>query len=495
MLIIGKNRAGGTGWQRRRRHHSVAFVGTTVAALALLVFPTTAATGAAAPPVDQVILDLDAHPVLNWSVPDRWDASWQAWNSTTGYDQNVINPTSWAITLDGCASTSKYAVTGYTFTIAQIGTAWTQTQTTPTCKLVLQSLPARGSYRASLTMRTRGAVDGVSSPVTRTTAVKDYLIVSMGDSLASGEGNPDVPGSYSYSVDIDYDDWPEISVQTNKAATWKDERCHRSAKSGPSLAAKAFEDASPYTSVTFVSVACSGAEVRHLISDSYAGQVPVGSTTEPPQIQAVAQLVGPRAANGPRPIDALLVSAGINNLGFASIINRCATNNNFSSSHTGCVYADNLQTKIDDLTRQYAYLALSLAVGLPNTREVYLSNYPAQVFRGGGCGALGGSPGGVHVPGLGIDTDEVAKMNTAGSALNSSIATAASTFRSDPYQWNRIPDLTAPFRLHAYCDSDSWFNTLEHSAKTQGDINGTAHPNAAGHARYASILRSTITLN
>ena len=86
-------------------------------------------------------------------------------------------------------------------------------------------------------------------------------------------------------------------------------------------------------------------------------------------------------------------------------------------------------------------------------------------------------------------------MTTAGTALNAKIAAAIGLYRDAHYRWKAVPDLTEPFRLHAYCDSPSWFNRLEHSAAGQGDVNGTAHPNAAGHAKYASLLRSVITLN
>ena len=150
MLSI-RNRHREPRTQRRRRRRLSALI-SIVAAAMVVVVPSNAA--AAAPVIDPPLLDLDAHPVLNWSVPDRWTASWQAWNSTTGYNENVINPTSWSMTLDGCTSTSTYRVTGYTFVLTQVGTAWSRTVTTADCRLPLATLPARGAYSAKLTMHT-----------------------------------------------------------------------------------------------------------------------------------------------------------------------------------------------------------------------------------------------------------------------------------------------------------------------------------------------------
>jgi hypothetical protein len=487
-----------TTWNARRwRSRLAALIGTAVITGAFSAAPARAERPAdPAPRPGDVILDTDAKPVIRWSVPDRYTASWNAYNpSTSTYDSNVINPPAWSLNLDGCASTSVHRISSYEFKVAQIGTTWTRTYVSSRCSLPLRNvLPAQGLYRVTLTLHTTwtATLSGVSLPTDRIVGIRDYLIVSMGDSLASGEGNPDVPGSYSISID-----WPlDISIDTNRAAIWKDSRCHRSAKSGPALAAKSYEDASPYTSVTFVSVACSGAEIRHLVSDRYGGIAPVGSSTVPPQVDAVASLLGPNSPRGGRQIDALLVSAGINNLGFSDIIKRCLVNNNFASGHTSCVTSDHIADMVDDLTRQYAYLAFALAWKMPSTREVYLNNYPSNVFRGGACGVLAGNiPGVGHIPSKGIDSAEAEEMNRWGLALSAKITKATDAFRGDPYRWNRVPDLAGPFTPHAYCDNPSWFRSLEESLAGQGDLNGTAHPNPAGHLQYASLLRRAIVLN
>src|SRR3546814_6617011 len=88
---------------------------------------------------------------------------------------------------------------------------------------------------------------------------KDLLIVSIGDSMASGEGNPD---GYTW-----------VPALNNHITDWVYRRCHRSKTSGHALAAKAIEDASDKTSVTFLSYACSGGTFNSGILGTYEGQV------------------------------------------------------------------------------------------------------------------------------------------------------------------------------------------------------------------------------
>jgi hypothetical protein len=460
----------------RRGRRLAACVCAAAAAFSISAGPAAAADLPLPNPVAPSggFLDTDAKPVLDWSVPGRFAASWAAWDPVTAtYNPDFVNPRAWSLILDGCASTSVRRITDYTFTLAQLGTAWTLARTTTACRLSLHDLlPAQGYYRATLTLHTdMGASPGVSQPVSRIVQIRDYLIVSIGDSLASGEGNPDVPGIYSLNDDYK----GEISLnKVIRPAQWQDRRCHRSAKSGPSLAAKAFENR--YTSVTFLSFACSGAAIRHLISDRYGGAEPIGSQTVPPQVDAVSALVGPGSPRGGRPIDALLISIGINEFDFAGIIKRCA------STFSDCVSAGDSQQALDSLSGKYRALAETLSAELPATREVYLNDYPADVFYGGGCGELG-------QPVVGIDDVKASEISALGNALDSAIGKATHTFRGDYDRWNLVSFVNTAFGSHAYCARDPWFTTYEQSWEQQGNQQGTAHPNAAGHIAYANLLR------
>ena len=316
------------------------------------------------PPVVQdtpVIFDTTAHPAFDWSMPERYDASWAAYRFSTGtYLPEFVTPKTWSIRLDACDSKAVHAITGYNFTLSQVGTAWTRTFTSKTCSTRYSALPALGAYRVRLSLTTDwGPNVGVSEQVSNGATLKDYLVVSMGDSLASGEGNPDVRGDYD-------------PVGSDDLAEWKDSRCHRSALSGPALAARAVEKADPHSSVTFVSVACSGAQIPDVSRRRYRGIVKQGDFTFPPQVEQVAKLVGPHALRGGRHISSLLLSAGVNDLYFSNVIRRCA------KPWTGveCVRMADRRSNLAGLPASYHRLAGELAEQLPDTARVLVNNYP-----------------------------------------------------------------------------------------------------------------------
>jgi hypothetical protein len=88
----------------------------------------------------------------------------------------------------------------------------------------------------------------------RRVVVQDFLIVAIGDSVASGEGNP-----------------------ANRSFTdpaWENKRCHRSSFAGVARAAALAESADPKSSVTFVHLACSGATVPAGVTGPYKGTQP-----------------------------------------------------------------------------------------------------------------------------------------------------------------------------------------------------------------------------
>src|SRR4051794_12753309 len=124
-------------------------IARAVAVIALALGSAVGGIGSAAamvPAQTSVILDTTAHPVLTWSVPNRYDASWAAYDSTSSqYDRNFVNPASWSMNLNACASTSEHAITGFRYTIAQPGTGWSRSIATTACQLNLRNvLPAQG---------------------------------------------------------------------------------------------------------------------------------------------------------------------------------------------------------------------------------------------------------------------------------------------------------------------------------------------------------------
>ncbi|MBV9560646.1 MAG: hypothetical protein JOY90_09315 [Bradyrhizobium sp.] len=216
--------------------------------------------------------------------------------------------------------------------------------------------------------------------------VDDQLIVGLGDSFSSGEGNPDVPAKLAWTSD-QQQDWAAdgtaiVDEVTNGpirkapgdyfAAQWIDRSCHRSAYSHQLRTALQLALEGP-SAVTFLDYACSGAQVNAGLFQPFQGpEFTSTKTALPPAQQAQLPLLlaelcetydggevrssafsrademnaiasgryrlggviadkAYRCANQPagqgfrRPIDLLYVSIGGNDLGFSSWITAAIT--------------------------------------------------------------------------------------------------------------------------------------------------------------------------
>jgi hypothetical protein len=198
-------------------------------------------------------------------------------------------------------------------------------------------------------------------------SVSDVLIVGMGDSFAAGEGNPDVPVRLSPTRSMDYEDgngkgalrgyparmgpWRAIGDKEfiEENARWLDQACHRSLYSHQLRVALQLAVEDPHRAVTYVGVACSGAETTYGLFLRYKGNEWVPNPPELSQISAVADAqCGGRArdhelpeayhmkekipelkgglvlrkcdADVARKVDLLLLSVGGNDIGFARLV-------------------------------------------------------------------------------------------------------------------------------------------------------------------------------
>jgi len=198
--------------------------------------------------------------------------------------------------------------------------------------------------------------------------ITDLFIVGMGDSFASGEGNPDVPVRFSPDRTADYGlsyakspligyparigDWVDIGDRKfiEENARWHDQACHRSLYSHQLRAALQLAVEDPHRAVTYVGFACSGAETTWGLFLHYKGNEWVPNPPDLPQISAVAEAqCGGKGArdydlpeayhiNGTIPelqgglvlkkcdadkarkIDLLMLSLGGNDIGFARLV-------------------------------------------------------------------------------------------------------------------------------------------------------------------------------
>jgi len=211
-----------------------------------------------------------------------------------------LNPAGSEVLLNACRSSGDTYSWRITRTDASAPVTSTPSRALrkKTCKSRV-TLP-EGAYSFELTVVAGQAKDTATLPGT----VRNILMVALGDSYASGEGNP-----------RNVDAWiSQGGMFVPFTPYWDDNSCRRSARGGPAQAALELERASAKTSVTLVYVACSGATVD-------AGVLgPQGSAG-----QSLSQVEQVRRIVGTRPIDLVTVSIGGNDVGFTNILASCAT--------------------------------------------------------------------------------------------------------------------------------------------------------------------------
>lgn len=297
----------------------------------------------------------------------------------------------------------------------------------------------------------------------RTVRVQDWLVLGLGDSIGSGEGNPDLPES---------DD--------RKVARWQDRRCHRSAESYQARTARTLERHDEQTSVTFVHLACSGAAIASGVLGPYGGIV--GSEGVPPlaaQIDEAVDLIGGRD------VDAVILSVGANDLRFGDVLQFCVKHRTCWTSE----YRDG-QTLDAWMRSQLAageprYGAIAAAVGghVAQSR-VYVVQYPDPLRAPDGaafCDEI------LDVTLGAVRADEASwTFENFLSPINALLQSTGARFG-----WNVVGGAQQAFRRHGYCADDQhrWMVQLLESRRLQGDTNGTMHPNTRGHIKLAQLTR------
>ena len=92
--------------------------------------------------------------------------------------------------------------------------------------------------------------------------VQREIILGLGDSFSSGEGNPDTPVRFvKAGLRGKGGNWYKASIDTAGKAKWLDEHCHRSLYSYQNIAAMWLAAKSTHKAVYFIPLACSGAEI------------------------------------------------------------------------------------------------------------------------------------------------------------------------------------------------------------------------------------------
>lgn len=438
---------------------------------------------------------------LSWRLADRYDRGWEVWDPVHAtYGASYPRPASVAATFDLCGSVASERLTRFMLVVQRVGGAFRAESDDGRCRKTFKKPPELdgdvqpcpecdgpelpyGTYDVTYAV---GTTAGLARPAKQRIRLRDYLVVSLGDSLASGEGSPDERGEYEFSAldKLDLVTGSSVKITKRRSVHWQDIRCHRSARAAHALVAKTLEDRDPHTTVTYLSLACSGAEVGEGVLSAYRGVQPQGGTSAAPamlpaQLDLAQSLI--RGSGTPRRVDALLLQIGINDLGFSDILVRCASNRDINAGDSACVYSG-LGEKLANLRTAYDRLGKAISARLPNA-EVYIADYPADVLLGGGCGLLA-------LPRHGVTDVEGQAMSAAGAQLNFEIRELVRK-----QDWNYVGGLTGAFSPHAYCSGDPWFVRLEQSYRRQGTRHGAGHPNETGHMRFGGELLEAVVVD
>ena len=234
-------------------------------------------------------------------------------------------------------------------------------------------------------------------PIITEARVRDLLIAGLGDSFASGEGNPNLPVAFSETNRFRnfYPKRKRNDVGGN--ARWTDERCHRSLYGQQLRSALQIAVENPQVSVTFLDLSCSGASIEEGIlgPQTYVERVarsepsdvvarPLAGGERDSQLYRLLQELcreRPEMRRGlpycpnnmfRRSLDFLFLSVGGNDIGFSNIVAWASLRDNASSTIAaffGATVSDEefARRMRDILPHSYARLASALQATVPVT--------------------------------------------------------------------------------------------------------------------------------
>lgn len=407
--------------------------------------------------------------------------------------------------------------------------------------------------------------------------IEDYLIVQLGDSYSAGQGAPEnipegLPDDFAqfgiwgddgtvanYPIsNPDYTDCitpipgnpPIIDIKCMRIKAFgtienfEHELAHRSSNTWGSIAARDVEDFDARTSVTYINLAASGGRIRHIYTNKNRTEPPIVphgnffslTSTGNPETDPLfpflgrelrPQLVQMKELIGKRPVDAVLVTFGGNDVGFAPAIaayvirdqgdpfapiekalmygdkeywNDLGFEEWFADTFMGDYFPESARAGFDDLAGEYEALANHLGT-IPNIdpADVYIAEYPDPLVVNGQYSVLDHYNAEVcphpilksahPLSGKGVDSDEQehARRNII-IPLNEQIAKSAAK-----YGWNLVNTATIMYD-RPVCDGSRMITLFKESKDNQGDENGTMHPNEDGYRATADALLRVLHL-
>lgn len=385
--------------------------------------------------------------------------------------------------------------------------------------------------------------DGVRLAATEI-EVEDLFVVGLGDSFASGEGNPDIPIRLSSERSVSYGEvkrgpgmagyparvgsWSQIGdpefIKSN--AVWLDQACHRSLYSHQLRTALQLAIEDPHRSVTFLGLACSGATIVDGFFLRYKGHEWVPNPPILSQISAVAaaQCEGhdapwqdlPEAyhingqipdlqgglklrkcdAKSARRIDLLMVSIGGNDVGFARLVANAVLPNSSTlrtlGGWLGQVHgATEATARFNELKARYKSLnrAIHYILHIPweQSDRVLMTGYPPLALMEDGRSVC---PDG----NAGMDVIDEFNLTRAKAVTSNGVATALHRVMRDAateHNWTFVDSHRRKFLGRGICAGyvDSALNTVD-DLRIPRRVDGVWNPyNPAEYKPYASRQR------
>lgn len=335
-----------------------------------------------------------------------------------------------------------------------------ETVVSTNCRLSWQG-PTEGRYRVSVSLSNLG-VSG-----TLDFLLVDLWLVAIGDSFASGQGNPDISA-------------PLLDILPSQ---WISAECYRSGHGSFSYQVyKALEQHYKAFGILFTYIPCSGATILHGLLGNGANDLP-----QLPVVAAIRQAASSLncrcqlccqavlEAGGRKEIkpDVLLMSIGGNDINFSEIIyslmwGRGVLEFSDVSGQIGRRLSD-LEKNLDSLASE-----LQSQLGLEGAEVFYTQYYDISRNERGEIDA--------SCPSLQSATTKNFQR-AIGEILNPLNHLIARVSRR--HGWTLVDKIPELFRTHGICSKVPHIRTIADSLRLQGNTFGAFHPSRAGHVRVA----------
>ena len=337
--------------------------------------------------------------------------------------------------------------------------------------------------------------------------VRDVFIVGLGDSFASGEGNPDMPVEFSREREIAYGKTPggnDLAGYPARLGAWDligDKRfldydarwlsrpCHRSLYGHQLRAALQLALEDEHRAVTFAGFACAGADIAFGLLLHYKGLEWSSHPPDRPQVgeAAIAQCDNvippeekypvafsingklPELADIPlarcppeksRPIDLLMLSVGGNDIGFSSLVANAVLASGSTLRKLGgwmgtVTGIKDAEAKLPSLELRYKALNRAIHANLhipwSQSDRVLLTSYPAMATGNDGRRICASGPDGMTVfPEFTLNSGKAADGEELAARLTQVQRKAARD-----QGWSFSDAARAGFAGHGICAGDS----------------------------------------